>query len=159
MESHLAYPPLVYFRSSHDYESWIATLGTLLDAAVLVMTTIDTSQAALHDAAGQARIMYAIGRHLTHDFSNYFHLQAEPSAGVDRSEFDHARDRLKEAGYALNDPEDAWVRFSELRSTYAANLNTMARWLEIPPIQWVGDRSLITAPHLRDQIPAKTKLQ
>jgi hypothetical protein len=32
----------------------------------------------------------------------------------------------------------------------------MARWLEIPPIQWVGDRSLIAVPHLRAQMPAKT---
>ena len=35
MESHLAYPMLAYFRSSHDDQSWIGTLGTLLDAATL----------------------------------------------------------------------------------------------------------------------------
>jgi hypothetical protein len=159
MESHLAYPPLVYFRSSHDYESWIGTLGTLLDAAVLVMTTIDTSTEALRNAAGQARIMYSIGRHLTNDFSHYFRLQADPSTGIDRGEFDHACDRLRDAGYAINDRDEAWLHFSELRSTYAAHLNAMARWLEIPPVQWVGDRSLIAAPHLRDQLPAKAKLQ
>ena len=38
MESHLAYPSLAFFRSSHDDQSWIGTLGTLLDAATLMMT-------------------------------------------------------------------------------------------------------------------------
>src|SRR5579862_4503124 len=61
MESHLAYPVLAFFRSSHDEQSWIGTLGTLLDAATLLMTTVD----GVRD--GQARIFYNVGRHAARD--------------------------------------------------------------------------------------------
>ena len=87
MESHLAYPMLAYFRSSHDDQSWVGTLGTLLDAATLMMTTID----GVRD--GQARIFYNVGRHATRDLSKYFRVDTiEESVGIERSEFDHACD-------------------------------------------------------------------
>lgn len=145
MESHLAYPILAYFRSSHDYESWLGTLGTLLDAAVLTMTTITASDL----VSGQARMVYSVGRHATHDLAHYFGLLAPGTAGIDRGEFDHACRRLAEAGYTLREREEAWKQFSRLRGTYAAQLNAMARWLEIPPLQWIGDRSLISVEHRR----------
>jgi len=34
-------------------------------------------------------------------------------------------------------------QFSELRSTYAGQLNKMAQYWRSPPAQWVGDRSYI----------------
>ncbi|MBV8149017.1 MAG: hypothetical protein JO092_07985, partial [Candidatus Eremiobacteraeota bacterium] len=136
MESHLAYPVLAFFRSSHDYESWIGTMGTLLDAATLLMTTIEGTR------HGQARLTYNIGRHATHDLVHYFRLNSDDeTAGIDRAEFDRACDRLVNAGYALHDRDEAWKRFSELRSAYAGHLNAMARFFEIPPLQWIGDRS------------------
>jgi Ion channel len=146
METHLAYPMLMYFRSSHDYESWVGTLGALLDASALILSSFDDGpvKTPLH---GQALIMYYIGRHLTHDFASYYNLEEDSlpvtGAGIDRSEFDSAYTVLQQAGYALNDCEYAWAEFSRFRSTYALHLNELARWLEIPPIQWVGDRSLI----------------
>ena len=41
LESHLAYPMLVFFRSSHDNEAWLNSFGAVMDAAVLVMSTVD----------------------------------------------------------------------------------------------------------------------
>jgi len=144
METHLAYPILIYFRSSHDYQSWVGTLGALLDASALILSSCVKDETALH---GQARIMYGIGRHLTHDFNSYFNLEhdAQPIAGpgIERSEFDNAFAELQDGGYALVDPDLAWAEFSKLRSVYALHLNELARWLEIPPVQWVGDRSLL----------------
>ncbi len=139
MESHLAYPVLAFFRSSHDDQSWIGTLGTLLDAATLMMTTID----GMRD--GQARIFYNVGRHATRDLSRYFRVNvAQEGVGVERSEFEHACDRLAAAGYALRERDEAWARFANLRSTYAPHLNLLARFFEIPALQWIGDRSMIT---------------
>ena len=142
MESHLAYPVLAFFRSSHDYESWIGTLGTLLDAATLLMTTVD----GVHN--GQSRLFFNLGRHAAGDLARYFRL-ADDSAGVgiERPEFDRACDRLETAGYTLHDRDDAWKRFSELRSTYAGHLNAMAAFFEIPPLQWVGDRGMVKKAH------------
>jgi len=144
MESHLAYPVLAFFRSSHDDQSWIGTLGTLLDAATLLMTTVE----GMRD--GQARIMYNVGRHATRDLAVYFHAgMNDNSVGIERSEFDHACERLVAAGYELQDRDEAWVRFSELRAAYASHLNELARFFEIPPLSWIGDRSSITlSPHL-----------
>lgn len=146
MESHLAYPILMMFRSSHDYESWVGTLGTLMDAAALVMSTLDASDMTNSQTQGQARIMYDIGRHLAGDFSAYFHfkhLPEENAVGVERHEFRAACEHLQAAGYKLQDPDVAWNEFTRLRAAYGAHLNALARWLEIPPVQWIGDRSLI----------------
>ena len=139
MESHLAYPVLAFFRSSHDDQSWIGTLGTLLDAATLLITTVE----GMRD--GQARIMYNVGRHATRDLSVYFQAGTnDRSVGIERSEFDHACERLVAAGYELQDRDEAWERFSELRAAYASHLNELARFFEIPPLSWIGDRSAIT---------------
>lgn len=144
MESHLAYPILTLFRSSHDYESWVGTLGTLLDASALVLTTVEVDDA----IRGQAHIAYNLGRHLTHDFTSYFGFrEREDGAGIDRAEFETACKHLTQVGYKLRDGDNAWKRFSDLRKTYAVHLNTLARWLEIPPVQWVGDRTLIKSHH------------
>ncbi|MGC1380133.1 MAG: potassium channel family protein [Candidatus Baltobacteraceae bacterium] len=142
MESHLAYPVLAFFRSSHDDQSWIGTLGTLLDAATLMMTTIEDAN------DGQARIFYNVGRHATRDLSKYFQVGAtEESAGIERAEFDHACDRLAAAGYRLHDRDEAWSRFAGLRSGYATHLNVLAGFFQIPPLQWIGDRSIIRVSH------------
>lgn len=143
MESHLAYPVLAFFRSSHDDQSWIGTLGTLLDAATLLMTTV----AGVKD--GQARIFYNVGRHCTVDLTRYFRVGIDDSsAGIERAEFDHACDRLAAAGYALRERDEAWGRFADLRGTYAAHLNELAKFFQIPPLAWIGDRSKIaSSPH------------
>jgi Ion channel len=139
MESHLAYPVLAFFRSSHDDQSWIGTLGTLLDASTLLMTAVQ----GVND--GQARIFYNVGRHATRDLSRYFRVESiDESAGIERLEFEHACDRLAAAGYTLREREEAWQRFAELRSTYASHLDVLARFFQIPPIAWIGDRSNIT---------------
>jgi hypothetical protein len=151
LETHLAYPILAYFRSSHDYESWVGTLGTLLDAAVLMMTTVDCNP-------GQARILYNIGRHATHDLTHYFRLAATAEGNdplITIEQFDDARARLADAGLKLSDRDQAWRTFSRLRSTYAANLNALAEFFDIPRLQWVGKSSLVQSAHLRKQLDEK----
>jgi hypothetical protein len=138
MESHLAYPVLAMFRSSHDDHSWVGTLTALLDASALVMSVLDTQQPGDEAMLGQARLMYDIGRHLAYDFAEYFEFDGrEPGSGVERIEFDAACRRLQSAGYAVADPQAAWTKFQHLRSAYAAPLNAMARWLDVPRVQWL----------------------
>ena len=80
MESHLAYPVLGFFRSSHDDQSWVGTLGTLLDAATLLMTTVEGER------DGQARIFYNVGRHATRDLAHYFRFgDADQTVGIERT--------------------------------------------------------------------------
>jgi hypothetical protein len=147
LEQHLAYPILAYFRSTHDYESWVGVLGALLDSSTLLMTTVTDGP------FGHAKLMNDLGRHLSHDLVDYFGLDSGRDVGIERGEFDAARRRLAEAGYEVRDGDDAWAEFSKMRSTYAMALNSMARHFDVPPAQWVGDRSLLPERHLARVMP------
>jgi hypothetical protein len=139
LESHLAYPILAYFRSSHDNESWISAIGAVLDSTVLVLTTVEDVP------RGPARLMYGVGAHLVEDLSWFFKNSHLHEVGIERFEFDTACERLAEAGFTLTDREIAWTKFSELRSAYAIPLNEMGRYWSIPPALWISDRSYL--PH------------
>lgn len=145
LESHLAYPILMFFRSTHDHESWVSAIGAILDAATLVLTTVEGGP------RGQARATRGIGAHLVEDIGRYFHfiLRDRPLDGpmIERAEFDDARARLRTAGYVLVPDADAsWSEFARLRSDYAGPLNALATFLDVPPAQWIGDRSYVRHP-------------
>jgi hypothetical protein len=142
LDSHLAYPILTYFRSSHDNESWISALGAVLDAASLLVSTVDAI------AAGEAKMMVGMGAHLVEDISNQFGLAYDDGPGVERQEFEEARQRLAAAGYPLKvDADAAWAKFTKMRSVYASRLNAMAHNWATPPAQWIGDRSSLRQRH------------
>ncbi len=148
METHLAYPILMYFRSSHDEQSWIGTLGALLDASSLLITTIDA------EGVGPAKMINRLGRHLVGDFSDYFGFDDDPHPGIERAEFTTAYGHLRDAGLPLREEGPAWREFSELRATYAGPLNALARYFRIPPAQWIGDRSVLPVRHAPRPITA-----
>ncbi len=137
LETHLAYPVLTYFRSSHDDESWVGTLGALLDASTLLVTTVEL------DHRGQAQLTLKSGTHLVRDFSGFFRLPTGDAAGVEYDEFATAYRKMREMGIPLRPLEDAWPDFSAKRATYAVQLDAMARWWRIPPARWIGDRSRV----------------
>ncbi len=139
LESHLAYPVLNYFRSSHDNEAWLNSFGAVMDAAVLVVSVVDGGP------TGQARLFLKIGGHLVEDLAWYFRFPHDHETGVERHEFDEACRRLRAVGYLTRDADAAWEQFTRLRSIYASPLNQMALHLAIPPAQWIGDRSYL--PH------------
>ena len=137
LESHLAYPILAFFRSSHDDESWIGTLGALLDAATLIMIATD------HPLDGKAKLMHEIGVHLVRDLSRYYGLAHGEGAGLHRSEFAQACTQLSAAGMHLRDDDMSWQKFTKLRMEYAGPLNILAGYWSIPPARWIGDRSAV----------------
>lgn len=140
LESHLAYPLLVYFRSSHDNEAWINSFAAVMDSSALVMSSTTDNP-----AKGAAKLMFTVGNHLVEDLSWVFRLQVEPNPIIEKDEYQVAIARLRTAGYAIHDGEEAWEQFSHFRSKYASALNLMAQYLLAPPAQWVGDRSYL--PH------------
>jgi ion channel len=142
LESHLAYPILLFFRSTHDHESWVSAIGAILDATTLLLTTIEGGP------RGQARATRALGSHLVEDIGRSFRfiVGAGPLDGamIERAEFDDARGRLRAAGYVLvSDADASWAAFARLRAEYAGPLNALARFLAVPPAQWIGDRSYV----------------
>lgn len=137
LETHLAYPMLAYFRSSHDNESWIGALGALLDASTLKLTLLDDGP------YGHAELCYEMARHCVRDLGHYFRFAEGDVPGVEQQEFENARQRLRDAGLPVREASEAWEMFAHLRSAYATPLNEMASFFRIPPAQWVGDRSLL----------------
>jgi hypothetical protein len=142
LESHLAYPLLIYFRSSHDNEAWLNSFGAVMDAAILVMSTVEDA------SVGVAELTFKVGRHLIEDFGWYLQLRQPDEAGIEKEEFIQAVQRLKVAGYKCRGKEQAWPEFQRLRSMYWSPLNELAHWLAIIPAQWIGDRSYL--PHRRE---------
>lgn len=140
LESHLAYPILLYFRSSHDNEAWLNSFGAVMDAATLVMSTVD------EDEEGPARLMFTVGNHLVEDLAWYFSYTSSKEPLVDHDEFHEAVARLKKAGYRTRPLDEAWPKFSHLRGKYASQLVQMAHRLAIVPAEWIGDRTY--APHV-----------
>jgi hypothetical protein len=144
LDSHVAYPLLGFFRSSHDNLSWISALGTVLDAASLVLTTIrDVPR-------GDAKLVKRVGTHLVEDIYNLGFRAGEPTS-LDRSAFDAACDRLAEAGYSLEPRDPAWEAFEAARATYAQRLEAMATYWATPATQWLGDPVTLRQPlHAQD---------
>ena len=151
LESHLSYPLLFYFRSSHDNEAWLNSFGAVMDAATLVVTTIEGGP------VGPARLMYKVGAHLVTDVRQYYSSRDPGTVtGVEHHEFVEVCGRLQNAGYQLRDLDRAWEEFSGLRAKYASWLNRLTRILAFPPAPWIGDRSYL--PH-RDRRPRSRVLR
>jgi hypothetical protein len=134
LDSHVAYPVLGYFRSTHDNESWLASLGAMLDAAVLILTTVEDQP------RGRAEMLVAIGVHLVEDVSNFFGFANDGRVGIERAEYDVARATLEAAGYRLESPDVGWILFAQIRGRYASRLNELAAFWMIPPAMWIGGR-------------------
>jgi hypothetical protein len=143
LESHLAYPILFYFRSSHDNEAWINSFGAVMDAATLALSTLIVDDA----LGGHAHLCLKVGNHLVEDLSWAFGFSRDDNPIVERQEFEEALGRLVKAGYATRESDVAWRQFSSLRSMYASPLNQLARRLAIIPAPWIGDRSYL--PHAK----------
>jgi hypothetical protein len=149
LDSHLAFPPLAYFRSSHDNDSWISSLGAVMDAATLVLTTLEVDEANESPGGpilprrvkGWAKLARSVGGHCIEDLVLYYGLPDVPQVGVEFDEFCQARDRLAKAGYRVRPEAAAWEAFRRYRSEYAGRINAIALWWASPPAQWIGDRS------------------
>jgi hypothetical protein len=139
LDSHVAYPLLGFFRSSHDNLSWISALGTVLDASSLVLTTVTDVP------RGEAKLFKRMGTHLVEDIFNLGFRAGQP-IGLEREAFDAACDRLAEAGYTLAPREQAWAHFEAARETYSTRLEAMAWYWAAPAAQWLGDPIVLRQP-------------
>ena len=148
LDTHVAFPLLGFFRSSHDNLSWISALGTVLDAASLVLTTTEGVP------RGEAELFRRVGSHLVEDITNLGFRAgvtaspnpAETWAGMDRWSFDQACARLTEAGYDLASGDCAWEAFEAARSGYAGRLEAMATYWATPTNSWLHSEAPLASP-------------
>lgn len=132
LESQLSFPVLSYYRSQHDNESWLAALAAILDACALLITQVKGVN------TYQAQVTFAITRHAAVDLALVLRAPAKPLQ-QDRMtdvQLQQLRDRLREAGLELQEPQPAAARFRELRGMYEPFLGALAKrlLLSLPPV-------------------------
>ncbi|HEX7490641.1 MAG TPA: ion channel [Candidatus Limnocylindrales bacterium] len=147
LDTHVAYPLLGFFRSSHDNLSWVSSLGTVLDAASLVLTTIERVP------RGEAELFRRVGAHLVEDIANLGFRSgvarpqsSELHSGLDRAAFAEACHRLAVAGYVLAPIDEAWPQFEAARSAYVTGLEGMAAYWATPANSWLDSGAVLRSP-------------
>jgi hypothetical protein len=128
LESHLSYPILAYFRSQHDNQSWLASLSAILDTCAVVIAGIEGVD------PFQARLTFAIGRHLLVDVSQNLALRRPFE-----SDEVHALENVAElkswlaaGGVALDRGPEADQKLLEIRRGYVPYVRVLAELLLTP---------------------------
>jgi hypothetical protein len=134
-ESHTALPAVAFLGSSRNDRNWVATVGTLLDAASVSLALLDLDNA---DADAHAALCVRSGSLALRDIAEYFGVEVDhdprPDApiSVDRSTWDRAYDALQQAGVPLLEREQAWIDWAGWRVNYDAALVGLAELTESP---------------------------
>jgi hypothetical protein len=138
LETHMSYPLLALFRSPHDNTSWVTSLGSVLDAATLLITSVEGAP------DERAKLLYGTGVHAVEDLFYYLRLQ-ERDTVIQRDEFEAALRGMRDDGFSTRPVEEAFALFTEKRGRYAPRLEAIAVLLAAPPSLWIGDRSFLGA--------------
>jgi len=131
LESHLSYPFLMYFRSQHIYQSWLAALTTILDACVLIMSGVSGGP------KQQAQLTFAKARQAAVELSQIF-VATPPALAPDRlppSSLSILEKILSETGVTFSDVGTA-QRLRELRRMYEPNVQALSDYLLISLPPW-----------------------
>jgi len=142
-ESHTTLPALTFFRSPRPDISWITAAGTVLDAASIMLSSLDIryeASAALCIRAG----FLALRR-----IANYFDIPnpqdphyPQDSISVTREEFEVMLDKLAEAGLPIKQDRDTvWRDFAGWRVNYDRALLALCALVMAPSAVWSSDRA------------------
>jgi hypothetical protein len=131
LEGHISYPVLLYFRSQHDNQSWLATLTTILDTCTLMIHAVDGP------LAWQAQLTFAMARHAVVDLAQVLGRGPSPPH-PDRlppEDFERLTSTLVKAGIKRCQDSDAHEKIVELRAMYEPFVNSLADYLilRLPP--------------------------
>ena len=132
LESHLSYPMLVFYRSQHDNQSWLAALATIMDSCAVILSGLE------HTKAFQARMTFAMSRMVIIEMTRVLNLSPIP----------YAPDRLPPGLYAefsetlaaagLHAAESgAEGRLAAFRTTYEPFLTVLSQFLLLRLPDWL----------------------
>jgi hypothetical protein len=139
LESHLSYPVLVYFRSQHDNQSWLAALTAILDTCSFVISSLEEG------SVRQAQLTFAMARHAIVDLALVLHT-APREPRTDRlpaGDLAALRALLKKEGLPLEGGAEANRRLNDLRRTYEPYVYALSNRLRLSLPPWISqaDRS------------------
>ena len=133
LESHLSYPVLMYYRSLHERQSWLAALTTILDTCSILMVGIEDV------SIPTARATFAMARHAAVDLAQVFGTPPQRSVQtrLSSSEFTRLRETLANVGLRLRHEEDAEQHLSDLRKIYEPFVQALADHLLVNLPPWI----------------------
>jgi hypothetical protein len=157
-QTHTAFPALSYFPESSPDQSWVASVGSMLDAAALLLsaTAFSTEQNATDEIKGPMMALaygmptlVRIGRSVGLPIRPPILLmeliaraaEVAPDVSVSRDEYIGALDRLHPLlPVPETEREGCWRRFAWIRSGYDQALRGMAGLTLAPSAAWTTDR-------------------
>lgn len=143
-ESHTSLPALVFYRSPQPEYSWMVAAGSVLDAAALHASTLDTERSP--EAELCIRAGYLCLRRIADFFGIAYNASPAPDdpITINRAEFDAAYEDMAAAGLPLKpDREQAWRDYQGWRVNYDAVLLGLCVITMAPPAPWSSDRAPI----------------
>ncbi|MDH3606660.1 MAG: hypothetical protein OER12_06660 [Acidimicrobiia bacterium] len=141
-ESHTSYPALNFFRSPMPEHHWVTAAGTILDAAALVVSSVDQPR------QPEPQLCVRAGFIALRRIADFFEIDYDPDPqqtdpiSISRQEFDDMYERLREAGVPmLADQDQAWIDWAGWRVNYDTVLLQLADLTMAPYAPWSSDRS------------------
>jgi len=136
LESHLSYPMLVYYRSQHDNQSWLAALAAVMDTCAAILVGVETL------GPLQARMTFTMARQVLVEMARSFSIAPSRYDGGDRLDpetYARMEAEFEKAGLAWTDGEQTRETLAALRATYEPLLDGLARHLLLPLPGWIAD--------------------
>jgi len=184
-QSHVAFPALSQFPGQREDRSWVATAGTVLDAAAIMLSIAEADEkgplAAPTTGDAERTQLGGLVLVLAHGSSAIVGVArsaglavAEPPTlidlivgtdheprpiSVERREYDEALEFLAEARViGAVDAEQGWLRFERIRGAYDTALRGLAGITHAPPAPWTTDRPLyVGRPRFFSHKPVATR--
>jgi hypothetical protein len=85
--------------------------------------------------------MIQMGRHAARSFPRYIDYPKIVQNPMERATFERGYQRLRDAGLELHPIDEAWKRFSEIRSSYIVPLVSIAKHAALANGDWFTQRS------------------
>ena len=156
-QTHTAFPALCYFPESSDDQSWVASVGSVLDAAALLLSTMDLAADGVADSAKGPMLTLAYGMPSLvrvgmsaglpiNPPDTLLELLARaadepPPMSIHREEYLAALDRLNPfLPVPESERDQCWRRFAWIRSGYDQALRGLAGLTLAPAAEWTTDR-------------------
>lgn len=137
LESHLSFPVLVYFRSQHDNQSWLAALTSILDTCAFVITNLEG------ESVRQAQLTFAMARHAIVDLALVLHTPPQEPQ-IDRlpqEDFATLREFVDREALRLQAGNDSAQRLVELRRMYEPYVYALSLRLRLGLPHWIPEMS------------------
>jgi len=157
-QTHVAFPILTYFPEAQGNLSWVASIGTVLDAAALLVSASEAQASpVLADETKGPLMTLVYGTAAIDRIARAANVPLPPAVkvvditshrgddpppiSVTRQEYSAALGSVAPViGFETGREDEAWRRFAWIRSTYDRSLRSLAGISHGAPAPWTTDR-------------------